>query len=194
MLVEKPFSADQTGGNQEAIMIMKKAPAPFFWFLLALLPAAVHAAPMTVSVPGQGWQLSFDAPVFVDQKAVDHPDQYMYWGSSGRFNLSIYVETPGCKGGVKNEDFLDCFWPKASRNPLIVKESIDTRCNETYCRIAYDIKAALRGQPLRQVNRNFIFAYRGKWTDVHVSVLDPTETDLKLLDAFETSLNYGASP
>lgn len=174
-------------------MITKNTLTPFFLFLLSLLPAAAHAAPMTVDVPGQGWQLSFDAPSFVDHKEADHPDQYMYLGNSGRFNLSIYVETPGCKGGATNQDFLDCFWPKAGRNPLIVKESIDTRCSETYCRIAYDIKAALRGQPLRQVNRNFLFAYRGKWTDVHVSVVDPTEADLKLLDLFETSLSYGAS-
>jgi hypothetical protein len=163
------------------------------WLFLAALPVVVCAAPTTVAIPGQDWQVSFDAPPLVDRREADHPDQYMYVGNAGRFNLSIYVETPGCKGGATNSDFLDCFWPKASRNPVIVKESINKTCGETYCKIAYDVKAPWRGQVSRQVNISFLFAYRGKWTDVHVSVVDPTESDIELLELFEKSLSYGVS-
>jgi hypothetical protein len=39
-------------------------------------------------------------------------------------------------------------------------------------------------------NINYYFAFRGKWIDVHVSVIQPTPADAAILDAFEASLDY----
>ena len=181
-------------GNDIFGVIMSHAIVRFLSVFLAFLPAVAGAAPTSVAIPGLGWQVSFDAPPAVERKESDHPDQYLYFASAGRFNMSIYVETPGCKRGATHADFRDCFWPKASRNPVIVKESIRQECGERYCKVSYDIEAPWDRRLVRQRNINFLFAYRGKWTDVHVSVLEPTEADVKMLEAFEASLGYDTLP
>lgn len=183
------FAGDNIWG-----VMMNNAVARFLSVFLVLVPVVASAAPTTVAIPGQGWQVSFDAPPVTERNESDHPDQYLYFGRAGRFNMSIYVETPGCKHGTKHADFLDCFWPKASRNPVIVKDSIRQECSERYCKLSYDIEAPRDRRQVRQRNINFLFAYRGKWTDVHVSVLEPTEADVKMLEAFETSLTYADIP
>jgi hypothetical protein len=144
-------------------------------------------------IPGQNWQLSFDAPPLAKQKETNYPDQYTYFGNSGRFNLSLYVETPGCNGGNTHEAFYKCFWPNASRNPTIVKKSVNATSGSTYYKVVYDIEVPWKGELIRQHNINFLIAFRGKWTDLHVSVVNPTEADLKMLEAFEKSLGYSES-
>ncbi len=173
---------------------MKNKVARFLLLLVGALPGMACAAPTTVAIPGQGWQVSFDAPPLAERKEADHPEQYMFFGTAGRFNVSIYVEPPGCNRGATHADFIDCFWPRASRNPVIVRESIRKTCTDAYCRIGYDIKAPWNGRLSRQANIHFLFAYQGRWTDVQVSVVEPTDDDLKLLELFETSLAYGVTP
>ena len=138
----------------------------FLMVVLWALPVIAFAAPTTMVIPNQNWQLSFDAPPLAKQKESNFPDQYMYFGNSDRFNLSLYLETPGCKGGTTHEDFYECFWPKASRNPTIVKESVKKTCGKNYCKIVYDVEAPWNGQLIRQYNINFLIAYRGKWVSV----------------------------
>jgi hypothetical protein len=60
-----------------------------------------------------------------------------------------------------------------------------------YYRVAYDIAAPLQGKIIKQRNINYLIAYKGKWTDLHISVVDPTDADSKLLETFEKSLSYG---
>jgi len=163
-------------------------------FLLALLlalPGIAIAAPATLVIPGQDWQISFDSPPLTKLEESDKPDQYMYFGNSGRFDLSLYVETPSCSGGDTHKAFYQCYWKKASRNPMIVKSSVTATEGPRYYKLAYDVEAALPGGVVKQRNINFLIAYHGKWTDLHVSVVTPTADDLALLDAFEKSLVYG---
>lgn len=153
--------------------------------------APAQVKPTTLVIPGQSWAVSFEAPLLSKQKEGNQRSQYMYLGNAGRFNLSLYVEDPDCAGGLKHEDYYKCFWPKASRNPLIDKESVVHSCKEKYCKVEYDVVATLSGQKVRQKNINFLFAYRGKWTDLHVSIVRPTQDDLRMLQEFENSLSYG---
>lgn len=158
--------------------------------VLCLLPTAALAEPTTMVIPGQQWQISFDAPALTKQEEADHPEQYKYFGNAGRFNLSMFVESPGCNGGTTHEAFYECLWPQASRNPMIVKESVTKACKKDYCKVTYNVEAPWKGRLIKQHNINFLIAYNGKWTDLHVSVIEPTDADLKLLDAFEQSLRY----
>ena len=157
---------------------------------LIMLPMIAFAEPTTMVIPEQKWQLSFDAPPLAKQRESNQPGQYMYLGNSDRFTLSLYVETPGCKGGTTHEEFYECFWPKASRNPTIIKESVKKTCGPNYCKVMYDVQAPWEGRFIKQRNISFLIAYHGKWTDLHVSVVEPTENDFTLLDTFERSLSY----
>ncbi len=148
------------------------------------------AEPATIRIPDQNWKISFDAPVLRKMKESNSPNQYMYFGNANLFNLSLYVETPTCAGGNTHEDFFKCYWPKTSKLAMIKQASVTTSCSEKYCKIAYDAEVTIQGNAIRQRSMNFLFAYRGKWVDVHVSVINPTEEDLALLKKFEASLSY----
>jgi hypothetical protein len=159
--------------------------------LLLLLPGLASAATTTLPIPGQGWQVSFESPVLTKLEESNQPAQYMYAGYADRFSVSVYVETPGCSGGATHRAFHDCFWPRARRNPTIVKSSVVATEHPGYYKVAYDVEAPVQGRTLRQRNVNYLIAYRGKWTDLHVSVIEPTAEDLAMLDALEKSLAYG---
>lgn len=146
---------------------------------------------VTLPIPGQGWHVSFDTPPLMKRNEADSPDQYMYIASSGRFNLSLYVETPSCDGGTGHADFYNCFWPRASRNPQIVEDSVVATSTERFYKVVYDTLTPWKEQMVRQRHINFLFAYRGKWTDLHISIVEPTEVDGELVAAFEESLSYG---
>lgn len=147
--------------------------------------------PVTLSIPRQGWYLGFDAPPLTKRHESDSPDQYIYFASSGRVNLSVHIETPGCNGGALHADFYNCFWPQARRNPRIVQDSVLATNTPRFYKISYETLTSWNDQLIRQRHINFLIAYRGKWTDLHISIVEPTEEDGKLLAAFEESLSYG---
>jgi hypothetical protein len=115
----------------------------------------------------------------------------MYVGTADRFNLSLYVERPGCAGESTHKANFECFWPKAKRNPMIDQASVKTTTTSDYIKVEYDIKAPFQGKTITLRNINFLFAYQGKWMDLHVSIIEPTASDLSLLKTFEDSLSYG---
>jgi hypothetical protein len=156
----------------------------------SLLPALCFAEMTTMVIPEQSWEISFDAPALKKIKEANHPDQYMYFGNANLFNLSLYVETPGCNGGESHESYFKCFWPKASKNPLINQSTVVSSCNSQYCKVSYDLETTVQGSYIKQRNINFIFAYNKKWIDLHVSFVNPTEDDLTMLAKFEQSLSY----
>lgn len=166
----------------------------FIACILLLVSINALAEPTRMVIPNQNWVISFDSPLLTKQKEGVKPGQYMYLGNAGRFNLSLYVEDTSCEGGDKHEDYYQCFWPKSSRNPLIAKESVTYSCQEKYCKVEYDVIANFDGQQIHQRNINFLIAYHGKWTDLHVSIIQPTEEDQQMLVAFEKSLAYGEIP
>lgn len=166
----------------------------FITCILLVVSINALAEPTRMVIPSQNWSISFDSPPLTKQKEGVKPDQYMYFGNSGRFNLSLFVEDPSCDGGNKHEDYYKCFWPKSSRNPLIAKDSVTYSCNEKYCKVEYDVIANFGGQKIHQRNINFLIAYHNKWTDLHVSIIEPTEDDQQTLIAFEKSLEYEEVP
>lgn len=159
--------------------------------ILCILPTAAFAKQTSLAIPGQNWHISFDLPGIKKLEESNHPEQYKYFGGTDRVVVSLYVESPGCAGGTTHEAFYECFWPKASRNPLIVKESVQQICTKKYCKVVYDVEAPLEGRLVKQRNINFLIAYGGKWTDMHVSVIEPTKDDLQSLGKLENSLTYG---
>lgn len=162
--------------------------------LLAFVVSLGLCAPASaaeVRVPGEGWSIRFDAPPLADEqeRGGDGAD-YAYRANSERFNLSVFVETP--QGAGTHEACHAFYWSKASRNPRIDPESVKTARTAKYVRVQYDLVLELAGEAIRQRNVNYFFAHKGRWVDVHASIIGYGKDDARVLAAFDKSLAYGA--
>jgi hypothetical protein len=102
------------------------------------------------------------------------------------------VEKPAGTGQT-HRDCYEFYWSQASRNPMIARDSVVNSETPKYVRVQYDIVTEFQGQPIRQRHVNyFFFAFRGKWVDVHISVIVPTKEDEEIFAAFDRSLRYGS--
>lgn len=155
-----------------------------------LMPFQAMAETTTLVIPDQGWALTFEAPPLRPVRETDSNDHYMYSANANNFAISLYVDTPACTGGESHEAVLNCFWPKAGKDPLINQASVSKSCSQQYCKISYDFENTFQGAPIRQKHIHFLFAYRERWSNLHAAVSNPTENDLKLLEAFASSVSY----
>ena len=166
--------------------VLIRCASVFVW----LFPVPSFAELMTLAIPDQGWGISFDAPTLRPVREADSNDHYMYSGNANNFAVSLYVDTPMCSGGESHEDVANCFWPKASKDSLINQASVVKNCNRQYCKISYDLENTFQDAAIKQKHILFLFAYQGRWANLHVSVSNPNTNDLKLLEKFETSVSY----
>jgi hypothetical protein len=145
--------------------------------------------PFEVKIPKQGWSITFDAPRLSDKHQDKKGQQFAFAANSDRFNMSLFVEMP--KGpGETHKDVHAYYWPLASRNPMIAKETIVSSETERFVRVQYDIVTDFEGKPIRQKNVNYYFAFKGRWIDVHISIIAPTEEDERIFRGFDESLSY----
>src|SRR3954470_3055413 len=101
-------------------------------FVLSLLFAALgamfatnaSAEPDTVTIPGKGWTVSFDAPPFKAFRGQTQGEDFVFEANTGKtgFNLSLFVEKPKNKE-EGNDAVYNTYWPMAKRNPLIDQKS-----------------------------------------------------------------------
>ena len=156
---------------------------------LSIFVTPAFAKKVEVKVPDEGWKIIFDSPPLSNTQHSSKPGGYAYRGNSERFNLSLYVEPPEGTGD-SHEDCYSFYWPQASRNPLIAKDTILKTQTPRFVSVQYDIVTEFEGKPIRSTNINYYFAFRGKWVDVHVSIIEPTSADAKILAEFGKSLEY----
>ena len=62
----------------------------------------------------------------------------------------------------------------------------------SFVSVQYEVAAPFNGKTVHQINVNYYFAYRGRWIDVHISVIEPNSDDLEIIDDFGRSLKYGS--
>ena len=158
--------------------------------LLLGLAAPLHAKEMKLKIPKQGWYIAFDSPPLSDKQESKRGTDYAFSATSERFNLSFFVEKPHGTGST-HKDCYDYYWPLASQNPKISKETVQMSETPRYVRVQYDVVVEFQGKPIRQTNVNYYFAFNGKWMDVHISMIAPTEGDAEVITAFDRSLDYG---
>jgi hypothetical protein len=168
-------------------MVMKKGK---LFLLLLGFSAVSFAGEVRVKIPKQGWFISFDSPPLSGKQESKRNGDYAYKANSDRFNISFFVEKPHGAGST-HKDCYDFYWPQASRNPMIAKDTIEMTETPKYVRVQYDILTEFQGKPIRQRNVNYYFSFSGKWIDVHISIIAPTEEDSELVTAFDRSLSYG---
>jgi hypothetical protein len=119
-------------------------------------------------------------------------DSMQFRGNAGRFNVSVFVEPPpeGAKVAT-NAACRDFYWAKASRNPVIVADTIRKTTHATCEAVTYRSKGALQGTPFVQDSVNCFFVHEGRWVDVHASIISPTEEETRWLDQFAPYLTHG---
>ncbi len=144
-----------------------------------------------VKIPKEGWSISFDSPPLSQEQESRNIDDYAFKATSGRFNISLFVEKPRGTGS-SHKDCYQFYWPRASQNPMIAKNTVLTSDRAKYVRVQYDVFTEFQGKLIRQRNVNYYFAFRGKWIDVHISMIEPIKEDEGIFAAFDKSLDYGS--
>ena len=151
----------------------------------------ILAAVVTLPVPNEGWHFTFDTPALKSPQTSKAPQGFAFRANAERFNMSVFVEKPS-GAGTTNRDCYEFYWHDAQRNPMIVKSTIAVSEQPKFVRVQYDLETKFEGQTIRQRNVNYYIAYRGKWIDVHISVIAPEPADQKIFDAFDAGLAYTA--
>ncbi|MGP1716726.1 MAG: hypothetical protein ACTS9Y_06060 [Methylophilus sp.] len=162
----------------------------YLLLLASLAPLPSFAEITTLPIPDQGWGITFDAPKLRPVREADSNDHYMYSANANNFAVTLNVDTPSCNGGEAHEELLNCFWSKASKDPLINPATVAKSCNSQYCKLSYDFENTFQDAAIKQKHVHYLFAYRGRWANLHVAVSNPRESDLQLLDKFAASLSY----
>ena len=152
---------------------------------------AAGATPVKVDIPKEGWSIAFDSPSLSKQEESRGDGEYAFRASSGRFNISLFVEKPG-GAGKTHRDCYEFYWSRAKRNPMIAQDLVQSADTPKYVRVQYDIVTQFQGQPIRQRHVHYYFVYREKWVDVHISIIVPTKEDEEIFAAFDRSLRYGS--
>ncbi|HSI28228.1 MAG: hypothetical protein ACAH05_07535 [Methylophilus sp.] len=156
----------------------------------SLLPLQSVAEITTLPIPDQDWGITFDAPALRPVREADSNDHYMYSANASNFAVTLHVDIPSCNGGESHEEVLNCFWPKAGKDPLINQATVAKSCNSRYCKLSYDFENTFQDAAIKQKHVYFLFAYKGRWANLHAAVSNPKQTDLQLIEKFEQSFSY----
>ena len=158
------------------------------------LSSSINAEPVTLTIPGEGWSISFDAPPITGFKGSTSEAGFRYQGASDDgFNIPVFVETR--KGeGRGHEACANHYWPLAKRNPLIDQSTVSIEKAEEFVRVSYRLRGRRQGIQFDVPNINLYFEHNGKWVDVHISKFPFEESEQGVLDGFVRSFRHaGAS-
>ena len=150
--------------------------------------------PTVMQIPNQGWQVRFDAPPVSKISERLNPAQYYFIGNAGRFNLSLTVETPDCPGEITAADNYRCMIRKIERVPDLVRQTITTEKRANNVQVSYLTYAPVAGQMVKIMNTHVLFAYKGRWGDLHGSVVRPTPEEVAMLLALGDRFEHADSP
>ena len=153
---------------------------PFLLFV-----SAVHAEEQTISVPGEGWRIRFNAPKL---SPLVSAVPSVYYGSSGRFQLSFFVEPPRCSGPDTYENMYACYLKRLLANQFILRESISGNTKANGVHVMSFAKIVMPNGVGTNFAMNLLFARNGKWANVHCSFASPTEAEVRELVAIMDSI------
>jgi len=160
----------------------------FLLLMLRVVPQA-QAELRSVTVPGHGWQLSFDIPSGAGAQTVSAGERFSYMAQDLESGIvfSFHVE-PWDSGG--NVECRSAYWEKAALNPYIDKTTIRISDTERLSQVLYVFDAEIQGMSVKSTNANFYFVYKGSCVDVHVSKHPYTEGDEQTLIQIGDSLKW----
>lgn len=142
-----------------------------------------------MKIPDTNIAIEFESPDLGKKQESRRGKDYAVRALAGKFNLSIFAEEPHGDGKT-HEDCYKFYWPPASRNPKIAKETVKATAHDKYHRVEYDVVVKFGDESFTQRNVNYYFVFENRWFDVHFSVAAPTKDDDKVVAAFDKSLQY----
>ena len=153
--------------------------------LIALLSlfvsAAAFADPTVLHANELGWEVHFDAPPTSKVEETSTADAYHYSGNAGKFKLSLDIGQPQCRGGVSRKDQFDCFFGQMDKIPGLVTQSIKFKKVPEAVLISYIAYDQIDGASTKVHHVRILFADKGKWADLHASVVKPESADSAML-------------
>ena len=150
------------------------------------------AEPFRLTVPNQGWFLTFESPPLINYLGQTKGKNFQFRavGETG-FNVSMFVEEPKAKADG-HEACFNYYWPLAKRNPMVDQKTVKVTKTDRYVKVSYSIKVRDGDKEVASPHVNYYFAFQDRWMDVHTSRYPPGKDDDDVLGMFEKSISYRA--
>lgn len=155
--------------------------------IFLLLPFSVQAEPVYITIPGEGWHITFDAPPLTHTEAKAKGRIFRYLASSVETGVTISVNTE-TEGAEDNAQCRETYWTKTQTNPMLVKGSETEFENDTAYFSSYRSEGEYKGQPFKTANAHAYIARDGVCADIHVSHWPYTEESDAIVAAIVTSV------
>lgn len=152
--------------------------------------AAAWAEPTVLRASELGWEARFDAPATSKVEESSSATAYRYLGNAGRFNLSLAIEPPVCRGGGSPREQFDCFFGRMEKIPGLVSQSVKVKKANQGVLISYVAYAPVDGANTKIMHVHILFADKGLWGDLHGSVIKPEAEDSAMLLSLGSSFSY----
>ncbi|MDH3287559.1 MAG: hypothetical protein OEP48_07535 [Betaproteobacteria bacterium] len=156
---------------------MRKAAA--IWLTL-VISAWVHAEPMVVTIPGDGWHLFIDVPPILNLDGKSRDGRFRFIASETVTGITLSVHTEN-SGAESDERCRDAHWSKTARNPIIDQTTVRMYSSDVFSAVTYNIEGEYRGQHAKASNGHFYFTKMDKCVDVHVSKYPYVDGDEKII-------------
>lgn len=155
--------------------------------IFLLMPFAVQAEPVYITIPGEGWHLTIDTPPLTHTEARAKGRIFRYLASSVETGVTVSVNTE-IEGSRDNAECRETFWSKTQTAPTMVKGSEREFENDTAHFSTYRSEGVFQGQAFKTANAHAYIARDGVCADVHVSHWPYKEDSDELVAAIITSV------
>jgi len=159
-----------------------------------LFSSAAFADPTVMHARVLGWEVRFDAPPSAKVEEEGSATAYRYLGNAGKFNLSLLIENPRCAGGVSNNEQLRCFLGLLEKMPGLVRQSIRTNQVPNAVQVSYLTYAQTGEVAIKVLHTHILFADKGKWGDLHGSVVKPDTAEMAMLLGLGDAFSFASQP
>lgn len=146
-----------------------------------LASSAACAEPTLFRAPELGWEVRVNAPATTKVEETSSATAYHYLGNAGKFSLSLDITDPHCRGGASRKDQFDCVFGQLDKIPGLVTQSIKFKKAPEAVLISYLAYGKIDGANTKVHHVHLIFADKGKWADLHASVVQPEAADSAML-------------
>ncbi|MDX1528545.1 MAG: hypothetical protein R3337_07945 [Gammaproteobacteria bacterium] len=155
--------------------------------ILLLAPAVAVAEIQYITIPGEGWHLTIDAPPLTNTEAKARGRIFRYLASSVETGVTVSVNTE-TSGSGSNAECRQRYWSKTQTSPMLVKGSENVFQTDAAHFSTYRSEGVYKGEPFKTANAHAYIAKDGICADVHVSHWPYTEDSDALVAAIITSV------
>jgi hypothetical protein len=145
---------------------------------------------LIVALPDRAWQLTVDQPglqVLTDETSRDRRARHVAAVDPATgLNISIFLEPAPFMGDARVARSF--FFDRLKRSPLRIADDRFTDMPADIARVDYQLPDA------RQRHANLYLSREGIWIDVHLSVEDPENQKLPLIDDLARRLRLDPKP